>query len=479
MKKAAILGSASTLGIVLVALLFLLVGSAGANLGIRYVGPGGNCGGAMPCYANVQAAVDAALPNDEIRVAAGVYTDVHARPRRDTAITGVVTQTVYLSKTLTIRGGYNANFTAWNPAIYRSILNPQGHGRVLYITGEIAPVIRGLHLTRGYATGLAGYEYYGIYDAGGGVYIMTATTTLDNNWISGGRAEYGGGIFLNNSISRLSNNTIYENSVGTGGGGLTSYHGSLTLDSNQVLSNTSSNLGGGLYLFATDATIRDNLIKANNAHSHSGGVSVASCDPAFIGNIIASNTADHAGGMYFWYSHSLLTNNAIIDNHSSYSGSGIKISGSQPRFWHTTIARNIGGGNNPGVYITDAGTGSHSTVIMTNTILVNHAVGMQVDSGSIVRLNGLLWFSTPVTITQQAGATVDVNHAYTGDPSFSPDGYHLRSGSLARNKGLPSIVVTDIDGQPRSPGIPDLGADEFWAPGFPKYIYLPVIFRGP
>jgi hypothetical protein len=37
-------------------------------------------------------------------------------------------------------------------------------------------------------------------------------------------------------------------------------------------------------------------------------------------------------------------------------------------------------------------------------------------------------------------------------------------------------VSTDIDGEPRL-GVPDLGADEHWAPGALKRVYLPVNLR--
>ena len=42
-----------------------------------YVAPGGNCGGATPCYASVQDAVDGVDdPSDVVKVATGVYTGV-------------------------------------------------------------------------------------------------------------------------------------------------------------------------------------------------------------------------------------------------------------------------------------------------------------------------------------------------------------------------------------------------------------------
>ena len=76
-----------------------------------YVAPGGACGGAEPCYAHPQDAVDAATDGDIIKVAAGTYTGVNVRPRYDVTTTGVVTQVVYISKTLTLRGGYTT--TNW------------------------------------------------------------------------------------------------------------------------------------------------------------------------------------------------------------------------------------------------------------------------------------------------------------------------------------------------------------------------------
>ena len=57
-------------------------------------------------YSSIQAAVDAASDGDVIKMAAGTYSGVNVRPRHDITTTGVVTQMVYVSKTLTIQDGY-------------------------------------------------------------------------------------------------------------------------------------------------------------------------------------------------------------------------------------------------------------------------------------------------------------------------------------------------------------------------------------
>jgi hypothetical protein len=151
---------------------------------------------------------------------------------------------------------------------------------------------------------------------------------------------------------------------------------------------------------------------------------------------------------------------------------------------HTTIARNGSagltagsGGDGSGVYVTDSGFGHYSTVALTNTILVSHSVGISVTGGNTVTVNSILWYSTPVTISQATTATVAVQNQHQGAPLFASDGYHLLAGSAAIDKGVDAGVDTDIDGDSRPQGsAPDLGADEFVsAPG--GKLYLPIILK--
>jgi uncharacterized repeat protein (TIGR01451 family) len=159
-----------------------------------------------------------------------------------------------------------------------------------------------------------------------------------------------------------------------------------------------------------------------------------------------------------------LTNNIISDN----SGSGLYIKGSSPRLLHTTIARNSGG-DGSGVYVTeDVGMfySFYSTVALTNTILVSHAVGVYVTADNTATLEGTLWgdgaWANGTDWSGEGNITTGTVNLW-GDPAFlDPDDgdYHISFGSAAVDAGVDAGVTDDIDGDPRTDGYPDMGADE-------------------
>jgi len=404
-------------------------------------------------YTTVQAAVDAANEGDVVKVA-GYCFGVEARAG--------VTQTVYISKSLTLRGGYTTtNWTTSDPEANPTTLDAEGQGRVLYITGDIAPTIEGLRVTGGDATGLGGDPHYE-EDAGGGLYIITATATISNNQVFGNTARIGGGLFLLYSAAGLSGSIITANTA-YGGGGLYLVHSDATFNGNILSSNTTYYDGAGLYLYASDVTLRDNSIISNTAGDAGGGLRVSYSAATFSDNVVASNTAHRGGGLFLYGSTPTFTNNILIDNRADDAGSGLYIDASSPRLLHTTIARNSGG-DGSGVYVTDD-EASYSTVALTNTILVSHSVGISVTGGNTAMVNGILWDNdTPITVSWSITAAVIVQNQHIGDPAFATDGYHLTVDSAAIDHGVASAasVTTDIDGQPRPMGAGyDLGADEF------------------
>ena len=388
--------------------------NAAPAVATRYVAPGGNCGSAAPCYATVQAAVDAASDGDEIRVAAGTYTDIHVRQG--------ITQTVYISKSITIKGGYaSANWTTADPAAHPTILDAQGKGRVLYVTSYNAITVQDVRVTGGDAAGLHGDPWGN--DAGGGVFVNGTPVHLHNIVVANSKAYRGGGLFLNGSAA--------------------------IIEGCEILSNTADS-GAGAYLVGGSDHLERSIIRANK--SDWGG-----------------------GGLFLNGSDSILTNNVIIDNQAgTYEGGGIFLYSGAPRLLYTTLANN----SKSGIFV-DNGGGSFSTMVtMTNTIISGHTVGVKLSSrqNNTVTLTATLWHGNGAD--RESGSGV-INHTkdYGGDPAFAADGYHLTASSAAIDKGVDAGVHKDIDGEirPWSGGY-DIGADEFGSIKA-RRLYLPVMLN--
>jgi hypothetical protein len=487
MKKRLLHCASAALAGLALAVLLLWMGAeipARADPGTRYVAPGGNCGAASPCHATVQAAVDAASAGDVIKVAQGTYTDVHVRDG--------ITLVVYVDKSVTIRGGFTtANWGTDDPENRPTTLDAQGLGRVMVISGTIAPMIDGLRITGGDGTGLGGTPWF---DVGGGVYVCEATATLLGNLVYGNTAPYGGGMGLVRSAATLVSNAIYNNTSTSGGaglylfqspatlnrntasgntgagwgGGLLLESSSATLESNTITGNTTTQYGGGVSVFWSDATLNRNTVTGNHAF-RGGGLQVYHSDASLNGNLVINNTASQwGGGLWMEGKASTLVNNVVADNQVAQLGSGIYIRRSSPLLLHTTIARNHGG-DGTGILVAKDDYGD-SAVALTNTILAGHSVGISVTAGNTATLNATLWHAN-----SDSNWSGNVNHTddYTGNPAFAPDGYHLLVASPAIDKGVNAGVRIDIDGHVRpADGGYDLGADEYARP-----IYLPLILR--
>ncbi len=432
------------LALSLLALLGIESPSHAAPNAERHVCPSG-C-----AYASIQEAVDAADPGDVIKVAGGTYTGIHVRDG--------MTQVVYISESISLQGGYTTS--DWNtpdPSANPTTIDAQGQGQVLVIMGfSISPTVQGLRLTGGDAT---------LTDRGGGLYIVNAGGLISDNVIySNTSPYYGGGVHLTLSDATLQNNLIQSNTagIGVGGGGGIYLEGSdATLKANTIQANAGRS-GGGVHVGSSNAQLEGNVIRSNDA-AIGGGLYAVYSEPTLDDNLIQNNTASSGGGVYLYASSPRFVNNVIADNQITYQGTGLYVlsvdQSSAPRLLHTTLARNTGG-DGSGIHVTDDGYGAYSQVLLTNTVLVEHSLGITVSQGSTATLNATLWHANG---SNWAGAGfIQHTNDHNGDPAFDADGYHLITGSMAIDRGLNAGVSSDVDGQKRPQGGGyDLGADEF------------------
>jgi len=435
MRKTGLYLASFVATVLLVLLLALATAGVRASPGILYVSTDPTCAGHSPCYTNVQDALDAATTDDEIRVATGTYTDP----------AGTVAE---ITETITLQGGWNADFIARDPDVYPTTLDAQGNGRVVQITGNISPTIDGFVITGGNANG----EPVGS-GLGGGIYVQSATAVISGNTITSNVADTeGGGIFVDWNVPA----TIFSN----------------TIAYNQVISTTAGR-GGGVRTIGDTAivTVSHNEVYSNSLVSGFGGV-IDICSPA----VIDSNYVHHNQGDGILVADSPLpvtvTNNVIVGN---YGRGIVGINFSDVRIVNNTIYHNSALGVDVFAWPTTP------TIPITATILNNIVVSHEDDCG-INAWNGV---TLVADYNDSYGNQWDYcglayppsgTHNISADPLFvdpANDDYHLQAGSPCIDAGTDAGVTTDIDGDPRPVGAGyDIGADEFLA-----HIYLPLTLK--
>jgi len=318
---------------------------------ILCVNPGGTGG----CYALIQEAVNDASDGNTIRVAEGTYRE-----------------TVVLTKSVILEGGWNTDFSDRNWDVYVTTIDAQRTDSVIQVEGVVSPTIEGFVITGGEDSAGLGW--------GGGIRVHHSglqhggTTTIRHNVITdniacsncGAGGGYGGGVHVYNSTAIIEHNTVISNTAkivgqgrGEGGGVHIGWSAEATLTGNTIVSNTAifsstglwgAGEGGGLYLYGSDVTLIDNEI---------------------YGNVAAVKGTGRGGGLYAAGHH---YDNRILSNTASISGTGY--GGGVYADWVQDFNDNLVQGNVASQYGDGSGGGIYANQLQEarrNTIVDNVA----------------------------------------------------------------------------------------------------------
>jgi hypothetical protein len=481
--------------IVVACLVFIVVfgvisGSAQAAPEVRYVTLVPGCGGSSPCYNTIQAAVDAAQPGDEIRVAAGTYSGINNQ--------GGLAQVVYIDKSLTIRGGYTtSNWSASDPDTNVTELNALTLGRVVYVTGVSTTLtLEGLQFNYGDSTGLGGHEHPGFNDdAGGGVYVNQASITIDQCTIGHNYSPsngYGGGLYLRDGNLEMTETVVEMNEAGNGGGvflyqATTNIHSNTIFHANRVSAIRTENCiftlsqsrlesnedGISLSAFKSQVVIEGNVISgtingsgvsvngggrlSNNtilANEHAG-LSISDGDFAVMSNEIAYNSTDPGVVIDpLWGGDVTLQNNHIHHNdntHSACYGAGVYIETGPLGLVKLTgnlIEDNFAGENavipshgyGGGVYLSGDNILLDSNIIRNNTAFGFIWAGSQYWGG----YGGGVYINDDPTL---------INNVIAGNVILAPDATHFHAPGIYVKGGSPELIHNTIAQNTGSDGV--------------------------
>ena len=376
---------------------------------VTATGSGTACTIANPCA--LQAAANLAQNADEVRVAAGTYTDISS-------------QVLSIQRSTTFRGGFTpSNWDEPDPIANPTILDGEDNRRVIHIISG-NPTIEGFIIQNGRITSNPG---------GAGILVNAGNPTFRFNHIN--------------------NNTI---TVGSGAGAHVASLANATFAFNQIYSNNASGattLGGGIYVVGS-ATIEGNQIYQNTASN--GGAIAGIGEPTSLNiysNVIYQNNAtNNLGGGAIVFDFNETTNTVNI--------------------WHNTFASNsapasaTGGGG----MVLFLGTYSIRNNIVANNTAAGGSTGIFINGATLTGAYNNLFNNTSndggILTNSIVGDPLFVN-AGAGD-------YHLQAASPNINAADPaSTIVRDFDQEPRPfNGGFDVGADEYYPAGLTCFARL-------
>ncbi len=358
----------------------------------------------------IQAAINAAVDGQSVLVLPGTYPE-----RID-----------FHGKAITVASTDGPGLTTIDGGLVGTVVN--------FTTGEgNASLLKGFTITHGTST----FE-------GAGIFISSASPTIDGNVITGNQGCQGIGIGIAFSTPIIRNNTISNNvqktcSGGQGGGISVRGTGAPQILNNLITDNHLDNGGdgGGIALNGAAAIISGNTISGNTAFNNGGGIGLFNDSPATITqNLVIGNAtrSGDGGGMYLGVPSGgrgpFVVNNTVAGN-SALDGSAAFVDGFPAT---TKIVNNIFAGSSSVVALQCSGLRSTTPPLLSfNNAFSN---GAPAYGGTCATLAGT---SGNISLDPEFVDAVNGN-------------YHLQAASSAIDAGNnsdPNLPQLDLDGNPR------------------------------
>ncbi|MCL4264488.1 MAG: hypothetical protein KJ069_14790 [Anaerolineae bacterium] len=414
----------------------------------------------------------------------------------------VITGTLFLSNTATGGGGGGAavsgpgSIQVTNSRFENNQETSGGGGGGLFTLTAITATLN--HV-----------DFVGNESVGGGAGLRASDVRINGGSFEQNTASFGpsGGLFAQNVVltnTRFISNTDLNINVGSGGGAYVSnimatggsfeynvpgglqVSGNMDLTGTQFLNNSGGTAAEALNTKATHVLFANNsavglrsggfglgqTIISDSQFVNNGGGIVATDNLVISSTLFLGNSAQSGAGVAHFNGDVSIANTLFAGNTASASGAAVYLQGNgTATIKHVTIASSE-------LVATTAITTTKDNVLIQNSIITNHAIGLDVNTGFVV-LNHTLFHGNGLDI--QGSVASDENRVI-GDPLFvnpGADDFHLQVGSPAIDAGLDAGITEDFEGDVRPSGNGfDIGYDEFvFIQGSPFQIMLPIIMR--
>ena len=350
--------------IILPMLSFTVFAQSTRYVNINVIGGSNNGTTWENAYNNLQTALVAAQPGDEIWVAKGTYLPT-ADASGATSPSNIRTKTFVMKNGVAIYGGFSGNGTE------ARLSDRDFKNNVTKLSGDIGTV-----------NASSDNCYHVILNNFSQVSPLTNTAILDGFTILDGNAngnypDYDGGGMYNQYASPTLKNLIFTNNNALrNGGGMVNFNSSAPNINNVVFSGNTANTGGAMNNQTSSHAILTNVSFVGNSATANGGAiyNYNSVAPNLKNVIFSGNYADLGGGMYNEQRASpILTNCTFSANFARTDGGGLyNFNNSNPQIKNSII---WGNGNE----ITNV---SSSVPTYTKSVIKGRNIGSGVFAGS-------------------------------------------------------------------------------------------------